>query len=412
VIAKGKLKQSFYRITSQLIEMSLHKLRILGHIPVVWILWSTSFLIVFTVSLCSPSIPYIIRKFIGEELVVATVLGYLNSTYNLARTLGNVVGGVLTDRLGVARVIMLSVIPFPLSYLLYLISNNWYYILIGESIAGILLGLSFPPFNVAIANLIPKSSRGIGYGLFNLSWILSQILAPLIGGYLSDNVSLKYPFLLSLVISLIPYPLMLYIAKSLSVDKEGSRISLGGLDVKRDLLDFCAINFLNGLSNGMTIPLITMFVMYELSASVSDMGLIFSLSWGLATAIAQVVGGKLADRTDRRRLIMVCVLLSIPPYLLIPFFPDLLYFMVLMSLVSLIGNMASPAYSAWLVDKLGGSKLGKGFGLTSAAFGIGSILGPALGGALWYLFKLWTLLPFLIASLPFLGTLIFVLHVR
>jgi MFS family permease len=56
--------------------------------------------------------------------------------------------------------------------------------------------------NAFVADITKKASRATAYGIFNLSWILGQTLAPVIGGFLAESAGLKVPFTAALVISI------------------------------------------------------------------------------------------------------------------------------------------------------------------------------------------------------------------
>jgi DHA1 family tetracycline resistance protein-like MFS transporter len=91
--------------------------------------------------------------------------------------------------------------------------------------------------------------------------------------------------------------------------------------------------------------------------------------------------------------------------LLIPLLPltkSLTQFICILALICFIGNLSNPAYSAWLMDYMPTKRRAGGFGLTGAAFGIGTIIGPIMGGILWAAFIPNAAIPFIIAATIFL----------
>jgi len=135
------------------------------------------------------------------------------------------------------------------------------------------------------------------------------------------------------------------------------------------------------------------------------MGTAISVGWGVATALSQLLGGRLTDKIGSRNLIVLSTIGAIPTYLLIPYSPTLYHFTLLMAVTCLVGNMSPPALSAWIADKIGKAGLGRGFGYASAFSNLGSIIGPIFGGLSWPLFYVSPLLPFLLAGSPLLLTL-------
>jgi DHA1 family tetracycline resistance protein-like MFS transporter len=91
--------------------------------------------------------------------------------------------------------------------------------------------------------------------------------------------------------------------------------------------------------------------------------------------------GSLSDRFGRRRVILVSLLGSGLDYFLLALAPNLGWFFAGRIISGITGaNIA--AASAYIADVSPPEKRAAGFGLIGAAFGIGFIAGPALGGVL------------------------------
>ena len=80
-------------------------------------LWIMTFLMMFSISLVNPVIPYLVNYFVVEEAAAVALIGFLNSSSNLAKTLANVPGGILADKLGRRKLIIASFLIFPFSFL-------------------------------------------------------------------------------------------------------------------------------------------------------------------------------------------------------------------------------------------------------------------------------------------------------
>jgi MFS family permease len=73
---------------------------------------------------------------------------------------------------------------------------------VGWTIAGIGVGLATPAYQSLISKAVPKRLRGVAFGLFSTSLGLVSLPAPMIGGYLWENFSPQFPFILTAVASL------------------------------------------------------------------------------------------------------------------------------------------------------------------------------------------------------------------
>ena len=81
-------------------------------------------------------------------------------------------------------------------------SPAWIYGL-GWVIAGLGVGLATPAYQSLISKAVPQRLRGVAFGLFSTSLGLVSLPAPVIGGYLWENVSPQFPFYLTAAASLL-----------------------------------------------------------------------------------------------------------------------------------------------------------------------------------------------------------------
>ncbi|MFL5767792.1 MAG: MFS transporter [Actinomycetota bacterium] len=95
------------------------------------------------------------------------------------------------------------------------------------------------------------------------------------------------------------------------------------------------------------------------------------------------VAGMVADRFDRRRVIVVCALLSGAAYVAMVATREPVWLIALGSLAALVDLPAGPAAIAAVPNLVGEDELSWANGTVSAAFRLGTLIGPALGGALY-----------------------------
>jgi len=389
--------------------------------PVFLILWCVMFLVFFADSTAAPAIPYQIRDFLKEETAVVVTIGALSSIFNLVRTSMNLPAGLIADKFGRRRLVLFSVFLFPLSYILLLVSNNVSWIFASYIIVGICFGILPPIVNAFIADITQKASRATAYGIFNLSWILGQTLAPMIGGFLAESAGLKASYVAALVLSIaniiLIFRVIENIKESKTIEKEaslGQEQHAEGLTTgyKRILFLFGGDSILSGLANGILTTIFYAYLMYVLGVSVFELGVSFSIGWGIATAIAQLPGGKLADRFGRKPIVLICGVAAAVLVPLLPLTKSLMQFICILGLICFIGNLSNPAYSAWLMDHTPTKRRAGGFGLIGAASGVGTIIGPTIGGILWATFSPNVTIPFITVAIIFLLRIPIILTIK
>ena len=91
--------------------------------------------------------------------------------------------------------------------------------------------------------------------------------------------------------------------------------------------------------------------------------------------------GNLSDRYGRRRVILFAVGALGIDYIIMGFAPTLAWLFVGRAIAGAAGASFTPAY-AYVADISPPEKRAQNFGVVSAAFGIGFIIGPAIGGLL------------------------------
>lgn len=130
---------------------------------------------------------------------------------------------------------------------------------------------------------------------------------------------------------------------------------------------------------GMILPLLP-FYAQELHASPFEIGLLFS-SYSLTQLLFAPLLGRLSDRVGRRPVLLASIAGGAASYLLFALAPN---YGILLLARSLSG-LAAANYAiaqAYMADVSAPEERSKAMGLVGAAFGLGFVLGPALGGLL------------------------------
>jgi len=259
------------------------------------------------------------------------------------------------------------------------------------------------------------------FAIYSFSWILSGIFAPAVGGFLSDEFFLRFPFILAFLMSITG--LLIYLGclkglKSHTSTYQTRTVKPNGIaaspttSLKRTLSLLCGMQFFYGLGNGILYTITVAFLMFALGATPTELGIVFSIGFGVAAALAQIPGGKVADKFGSKPVIAVCMLISVPLLLLQPLSTNVFQFALILGLIGFIGSLSTPAYFAWIANLIGTEKRGKGYGFTGASFKAGAIIGPIIGSFTWTLLEPNHFLPFAVAAIPFLLTLPFIISIR
>jgi MFS transporter, DHA1 family, tetracycline resistance protein len=155
--------------------------------------------------------------------------------------------------------------------------------------------------------------------------------------------------------------------------------------------------FLDILGIGLIIPILPKLIEEFCGGDVSQAARVFgwlAALYSLMQFVCAPVLGALSDRFGRRKVILGSLFGSWVDYLLLAFAPSLPWFF-LGRIVTGISSANITAATAYIADISPPEKRAANFGLVGAAFGLGFIAGPALGGLLG---NVGLRLPFLVAA--------------
>lgn len=150
--------------------------------------------------------------------------------------------------------------------------------------------------------------------------------------------------------------------------------------LRRSPLAFIFITvFIDLMGYGMVIPLLPFFVQRQ-DAGATAAGALGSL-YALMQLIAGPILGALSDRYGRRPVLLICLLGTAMAYLMLGFADSLPLIFLAIMLDGITGGNLSTAY-AYIADVTTNENRARGMGLVGAAFGLGLMAGPAIGGLL------------------------------
>ncbi|HVB37915.1 MAG TPA: MFS transporter [Vicinamibacterales bacterium] len=147
--------------------------------------------------------------------------------------------------------------------------------------------------------------------------------------------------------------------------------------MRRPLLVIFLTVFVNLIGFGIIIPLLP-FYAETFGAAPLTIGLLFA-AYSLSQLLASPVLGDLSDRWGRRPILLFSLLGTVVSFVMLALAHSLWLLFVARIVDGLSGGNISTA-KAYIADITEPENRAKAYGLIGAAFGLGFILGPALGG--------------------------------
>ena len=151
--------------------------------------------------------------------------------------------------------------------------------------------------------------------------------------------------------------------------KKKSGLSLIFLAVFIDLLGF-----------GILIPILPAFAEKILGMDETAIGIVIAV-YSLVQFFFNPILGKISDKHGRKPVIVVCLLINALGYVIFAFTNSFLMLMV-SRIVAGVGGSSIAVAQAFIADVTTKETRSKGMGIIGAAFGLGFVFGPLIGGLL------------------------------
>lgn len=355
-------------------------------------------------------------------------IGLITTISSLTALLVQLPGGVISDRMGRKRVILLSSILGFLPPIIFRYSTHWT-MLIPGAIATAFSNLGMPAINALIADSLPEENRATGFGAFSMSWYLAIVVALPLGGYMFDRLGVvagtHWGLLVSIALTL---PVVLvrwrYIEETVNVEtvqerKGMPRFSMAQLmDFPGEIWKLILVAVLSSFSFQLFWSFVVVYSVEEIGLSMMQWSYVSTIS-NFAAACFMIPSGFISDRVGRKRIIVLSQLglsLSSVCYAVSSGYPGVIVARLLGSVGeglggNIMGSVGGPVWQALVTGIAPVDSRGSILGLMGTITGLVTTPAPVLGGYLYEVFS--PQAPFFLSfALALIGCLVFLVWVK
>jgi MFS family permease len=362
-----------------------------------------------------------------------TAVGLLSTIASSERLLFQLPGGLLADRYGRRRIIVYGTALRLLPPVIYLMAGHWTHVIPALLISGA-ASIYMPAFNAIIADSLPETERGAGYGAYRTITSVPQIFSPVIGGIVMDSLGYREGVKIFLIISFFATIIVTYVRWRVlteTLDQDGKQeIQLETktkkslwervnetFDLPRSVWVMVVVAILGSFGLRLVWEFMSIYAVEIVGLTNTQLGMV-QTTGGVVSTVLAMPGGMLSDRLGRKPLILTSRLISpLTTYAitLATNFPQ--YYLI--SIVSAIGNSlggggmwaGGPAWQALIADLVPREKRGTVMGTIGTVTGLVGTPSSLVGGYLWQLYSPQT--PFYLSLvLGLIGTAVFAFGVK
>jgi predicted MFS family arabinose efflux permease len=355
----------------------------------------------------------VISAYLPEIGISSSDIGLLLGVNGAAMILTAIPFGMLADRIGRTRILVVSLSLIPLTLLIYALTRDFPFLLIGSVVAGAAEGAFLSAWNAMIADMTSPGTRTKAFSMsfifnggftslgFTLPFII-PFLIPLTGW---SSYTLHSAFFLVLAALAVISPVMLH--RLLKDLKENVRQRAPGekrlARIKgpymRRMLKFSIFNSLIGLGAGLVIPLVPtwLYLKYGIPDSLTGPLLaVCSISIGLASLFS----GRIAEKYGPVKAIAFTQGTSTIFMLAIPFMPGAAPAAIVYFIRAALMNMAGPILDSYLMGIITPPERGLASAINSIIWRIPNSVSTVIGGLMFAagMFEL----PFIIAAILYI----------
>ncbi|MHA1632239.1 MAG: MFS transporter [Candidatus Freyarchaeota archaeon] len=359
------------------------------------LLWIVILLSSLAYGLTTPIWPLYIEE-LGASM---TELGYLISLSNALTATLQIPSGWVSDRYGRRKIHILGSILAILPPLAYALVRNWIELISWVALSGLSIGLYNPVRASIIADETDSEGMAMTYGWINVSWLIGSMGGPILSGFLADILGIRVSFILCFLLLSTSLPLVLSIQETGRKRRSREDVARRGWSKRSasTALIFSSINLLQGVAFGVFFTITPVFLSEIFSASFFYIGLVNAIGFGLASIIAQILGGIWATRYDKKALLVAATMVSAPFYALLVFSQSVTVYLLYIFLANLSLTLSWPAFQELMMNAVHPLKRGFMNGLAATSYWAGMMVGSASSGVIWDM--LGAPIPYCLASL-------------
>jgi MFS family permease len=325
--------------------------------------------------------------FIAGLGVSPAVIALIYNIRNVIQTFLRLVAGTLSDTLGRRNLMMFGLALFVVVPFLYSVAANPWIPVFAMVASGFAVSIYFPPSEAYASSLFPPEKVGEAMGRYHMSWAVSSVIGPSVGGFL---VSFVPGYRTLFVFAGVATSIGLLIAWRFTEDDRDKSSHLVPTEQLRKLVKDFPSTMRRMLSNRKILAasvsvfahafchwgLITFIPMLGAEMGMSELLIGITLTANaLVIAVSLPIIGRLSDRVGRFTPIATGLLVSVAAFALMPMAPYQWMMPILNAVLGLCAVLVFPVSQAATMETMSPKDRGTATGVWGMVMSLGGTLG-------------------------------------
>jgi MFS transporter, DHA1 family, multidrug resistance protein len=340
------------------------------------VLVASMFISMLGMGIVSPFLP-IYAKTLGAS---SLEIGLVQAAFNLTGIATLLFIGRLSDRYGRKPFLAGGLIILAISSIGLMTARLPIHLILWRLIQGLGASAHLPIAQAYLGDITPEGSEGKWMGRFNAVLFAGMGAGPLVGGVLTDAFNITVAFLFMAVLNVLGFLATLVFLKEMprkiAVREHSSFFSPLKSRILRGVLSY---RLTTGIGTSTMMAFLPLFADLRIGLSASLIGILLAVR--TPVSLAQTYTGHLADRWDRRMMVVYGGIASATAIALLPLTHNFWLLLLAYASMALGQAFGIPAANAYTVRE--GRTYGMGVSMTlfMLAMHVGNGVGPvALGG--------------------------------
>jgi MFS family permease len=295
--------------------------------------------------------------------------------------------GVVADRYGRKKVLILSIVTYAVSFVFYAVFTEFFLLLLGSIVMGVSWGTYIGPSNAILTDKTTLDQRNYVFSLYSFLSASAIIIGSLLAGT-TDLVTsslrqtnleaFRTMFWVAVAITFACIPALFFVRETPFKKHSKGTFSISSWRIIGIL---SIVNGLIGFGAGVFIPLLPIYLSSKFLATKAEIGILFAVS-NAAMAVANLLAPKLSERIGQVGAIALTQGMSVIPLVLVPssriFYEAELLYVTRTGLM----NMSSPILNAYTMSMVSRDERASVSGMTTMAWNGLNAVGTAASGVL------------------------------